>query len=81
MLNSDFRTAWLSQVYVYILSFMFAHKLCSQAVLHQLSTHTLALAFFATHYGSLTDDFSYHPNIRNMHMSTLVDDEKREVCL
>jgi DNA mismatch repair ATPase MutS len=50
-----------------------------QAVLHQLATHTLALAFFATHYGSLTDDYAYHPNIRNMHMKTLVDDEKREV--
>ncbi|KAI0087410.1 DNA mismatch repair protein Msh6 [Irpex rosettiformis] len=49
------------------------------AVLHQLASHTLALSFFATHYGSLTDDFSYHPNIRNMHMSTLVDDEKREL--
>ncbi|KAI9438563.1 DNA mismatch repair protein Msh6 [Lactarius indigo] len=51
----------------------------SQAVLHQLATHTLALAFFATHYGSLTDDYAYHPNIRNMHMKTLVDDEKREL--
>jgi len=50
-----------------------------QAVLHQLATHTLALSFFATHYGTLTDDFSYHGNIRNMHMKTLVDDEKREV--
>lgn len=49
------------------------------AVLHQLATHTLALSFFATHYGSLTDDFAYHPNIRNMHMSTLVDDEKMEL--
>lgn len=57
------------------------NKLTSvQAVLHQLATQTLALSFFATHYGSLTDDFAYHPNIRNMHMSTLVDDEKREVC-
>ena len=49
------------------------------AVLHELATHTLSLSFFATHYGSLTDDFAYHPNIRNMHMKTLVDDEKREV--
>ncbi|KAK7056522.1 DNA mismatch repair protein msh6 [Paramarasmius palmivorus] len=49
------------------------------AVLHQLATHTLPLAFFATHYGSLTDDFAYHPNIRTMHMSTVVDDEKREI--
>ncbi|KAI5122644.1 hypothetical protein M0805_008727 [Coniferiporia weirii] len=49
------------------------------AVLHQLATHTLPLCFFATHYGSLTDDFAYHPNIRNMHMSTIVDDEKCEL--
>ncbi|KAG6815417.1 hypothetical protein H0H87_002062 [Tephrocybe sp. NHM501043] len=49
------------------------------AVLHQLATHTLPLSFFATHYGSLTDDFTYHPNIRNMHMSTIVDDEKRDL--
>ncbi|KAH9848373.1 DNA mismatch repair protein Msh6 [Lenzites betulinus] len=49
------------------------------AVLHELATHTLSLSFFATHYGSLTDDFAYHPNIRNMHMKTLVDDKKREL--
>ncbi|KAG7098886.1 hypothetical protein E1B28_000786 [Marasmius oreades] len=49
------------------------------AVLHQLATFTLPLAFFATHYGSLTDDFAYHPNIRNMHMATSVDDERREI--
>jgi len=49
------------------------------AVLHQLATHTLSLSFFATHYGSLTDDFAYHPNIRNMHMKTMVDDEKQEL--
>jgi len=50
-----------------------------QSVLHHLATHTLALSCFATHYSSLTDDFVYHPNIRNMHMQTMVDDEKREV--
>ncbi|KAG8987176.1 DNA mismatch repair protein msh6, partial [Tulasnella sp. 427] len=49
------------------------------AVLHQLATHTLGLALFATHYSSLTQDFAYHPNIRNMHMKTAVDDEKREL--
>ncbi|TFK22134.1 DNA mismatch repair protein msh6 [Coprinopsis marcescibilis] len=49
------------------------------AVLHKLATHTLPLAFFATHYGSLTDDYAYHPNIRLMHMSTLVDDEKQQL--
>lgn len=44
-----------------------------------MATHTLALSCFATHYSSLTSDFSYHPNIRNMHMQTMVDAEKREV--
>ncbi|KDR79956.1 hypothetical protein GALMADRAFT_242120 [Galerina marginata CBS 339.88] len=51
----------------------------ASAVLHQLATHTLPLSFFATHYGSLTDDHAYHPNIRTMHMSTLVDDAKHEL--
>jgi DNA mismatch repair protein MSH6 len=50
-----------------------------QAVLHQLATHTLPLSIFATHYGSLTDDFAYHPNIRNVHMATIVDEDKRDV--
>jgi hypothetical protein len=49
------------------------------SVLHELATHILPLTFFATHYGSLTDDFAHVPMIRNMHMSTMVDDEKREV--
>ncbi|KAF5372735.1 hypothetical protein D9757_011640 [Collybiopsis confluens] len=51
------------------------------AVLHELATHTLPLSIFATHYGSLMDDFAYHPNIRNMYMSTIVDDKKRAVGL
>ncbi|WRT63564.1 uncharacterized protein IL334_000469 [Kwoniella shivajii] len=49
------------------------------AVLHHLATHTLPLGFFATHYGSLTDDFTYHPNIRKMHMQTHVDDQLQQV--
>ncbi|KAJ7470392.1 muts domain V-domain-containing protein [Mycena latifolia] len=49
------------------------------AVLHQLATHTLSLSIFATHYGSLTDDFAYHPNIRNVHMATIVDEDKRDI--
>ncbi|KIY68031.1 DNA mismatch repair protein Msh6 [Cylindrobasidium torrendii FP15055 ss-10] len=49
------------------------------AVLHELATHTLPLSFFATHYGTLTDDYDYHPNIRNMHMSSIVDEEKRDI--
>lgn len=50
------------------------------AVLHQLATHTLALCCFATHYSSLTDDYAYHPNIRNMHMGTMMDEDERKVC-
>lgn len=50
------------------------------AVLHQLATHTLPLCCFATHYSSLTDDYAYHPNIRNMHMGTLMNEEEKEVC-
>ncbi|KAF7971488.1 hypothetical protein HWV62_20944 [Athelia sp. TMB] len=71
-----------TSTYVSINSVMlarFADSRFRTAVLHQLATHTLPLSFFATHYGSLTDDFEYHPNIRNMHMSTMVDDEKREL--
>ncbi|KIJ46668.1 hypothetical protein M422DRAFT_74879 [Sphaerobolus stellatus SS14] len=51
----------------------------AEAVLHELATHTLPLSCFATHYPTLTDDFAHHPNIRNMHMQTMVDDEKREL--
>ncbi|GMK58904.1 hypothetical protein CspeluHIS016_0603460 [Cutaneotrichosporon spelunceum] len=51
------------------------------AVLHHLATHTLPLGFFATHYGSLTDDYAYHPNIRNMHMQVHVDDSDGVVFL
>ncbi|EED80368.1 predicted protein [Postia placenta Mad-698-R] len=29
--------------------------------------------------GSLTDDLVYPPNVRNMHMKTMVDDEQREL--
>ncbi|ORY31917.1 muts domain V-domain-containing protein [Naematelia encephala] len=49
------------------------------AVLHHIATHTLPLTFFATHYGSLTDDYAYHPNISNMHMQTAVDDVMKRV--
>jgi len=42
------------------------------------STRTLPLIFFATHYGSLIDDFVYHP-VKSMHIYTLIDDGKKEV--
>jgi DNA mismatch repair ATPase MutS len=50
------------------------------SVLHYLATHSGALSFFATHYSVLTDEFAYHPHIVNMHMASVLDDEKREVC-
>jgi len=49
------------------------------AVLHQLATHVLPLCCFATHYSSLTDDYDYHPNIRNMHMGTVMDEDERKL--
>ncbi|KAH8829749.1 muts domain V-domain-containing protein [Flagelloscypha sp. PMI_526] len=51
----------------------------ASAVLHELATHTLSLSFFATHYGSLTSDYMNHPNIRNMHMATQVNEDEREI--
>jgi len=51
----------------------------ASAVLHHLSTHTLALSCFATHYSMLTEDYRYHPNIRTMHMATAFDDDQRAV--
>ena len=79
--GSIFRMAWRSPGLVKIrqLYHVLSDEKHFQAVLHQLATHTLPLAFFATHYGSLTDDFAYHPNIRRMHMATLVDEDKRDV--
>ncbi|KZT62465.1 DNA mismatch repair protein Msh6 [Calocera cornea HHB12733] len=47
------------------------------AVLHHLATNTLALSCFATHYSSLTE--KRHPNIRNMHMGTAVDEAERQL--
>lgn len=67
-----------SMSHLHIMGFSDYDLVRHQAVLHEIATRTLPLAFFATHYGSLTDDFAYHPNIRNMHMSTMLDDEKHE---
>jgi DNA mismatch repair protein MSH6 len=51
----------------------------AMAVLYYLASQSRSLTLFATHYSSLTTDFSHHPNIKNMHMSSVLDDEKREV--
>lgn len=50
-------------------------------MLRELATNTLPLALFATHYSSLTEMGEKHPNIRNMTMQTVVDEEKRQVSL
>ncbi|QRW04819.1 DNA mismatch repair protein MutS [Ceratobasidium sp. AG-Ba] len=39
------------------------------------------LLCFATHYSSLTETGEKHPNIRNMTMETVVDEEKRQLVM
>jgi len=51
----------------------------AMAVLYYLANHSRALSLFATHYSNLTSDFSRHPNIRNLHMSSVLDDDKHEL--
>ncbi|GAA5837892.1 hypothetical protein JCM9279_004059 [Rhodotorula babjevae] len=51
------------------------------AVLHRLATHTGCIGFFATHFTLLTEDYSYHPEIRlaNMQTSFESNDDGRDV--
>jgi len=51
----------------------------AQAVLHHVATHIGCVGFFATHYHSLAEEFSSHPEIRNRRMRIYVDDEHRRV--
>ena len=51
----------------------------AQAVLHHVATHIGAVGFFATHYHSLAEEFSGHPEVRNMRMRIQVDEEARRV--
>ncbi|KAG9127694.1 DNA mismatch repair protein msh6 [Ceratobasidium sp. 392] len=53
----------------------------ASSVLRELATNTLPLTLFATHYSSLTEMGDKHPNIRNMTMETVVDDEKRQLVM
>ncbi|KEP51775.1 MSH6-DNA mismatch repair-like protein [Rhizoctonia solani 123E] len=53
----------------------------ASSVLRELATKTLPLTLFATHYSSLTEMGEKHPNIRNMTMQTVVDDEKRQLVM
>ncbi|CAE6431730.1 unnamed protein product [Rhizoctonia solani] len=53
----------------------------ASSVLRELATKALPLTLFATHYSSLTEMGEKHPNIRNMTMQTVVDDEKRQLVM
>ncbi|QRV90722.1 DNA mismatch repair protein MutS [Ceratobasidium sp. AG-Ba] len=53
----------------------------ASSVLRELATNTLPLTLFATHYSSLTETGEKHPNIRNMTMETVVDEEKRQLVM
>ena len=51
----------------------------AQAVLHHIATHIGCVGFFATHYHSLAEEFSSHPEIRNRRMRIHVDEAERRV--
>ena len=51
----------------------------AEAVLHHVATHIGCVGYFATHYHSLAEEFSSHPEIKNMRMRIHVDDEERRV--
>jgi len=51
----------------------------AQAVLHHVATHIGCVGFFATHYHSLAEEFSSHPEIRNRRMRIHVDEGERRV--
>jgi len=51
----------------------------AQAVLHEVATRIGCVGFFATHYRSLAEEFSAHPEIRCARMAIDVDDDERRV--
>ena len=51
----------------------------AQAVLHHVATHMGCVGFFATHYHSLAEEFSSHPEICNRRMRIYVDEAERRV--
>ncbi|MCJ1470515.1 DNA mismatch repair protein msh6 [Pseudocyphellaria aurata] len=51
----------------------------AQAVLHHVATHIGSIGFFATHYHSLAEEFSGHPEVRNMRMKIEVDEAAKRV--
>lgn len=51
----------------------------AQSVLHHVATHIGCVGFFATHYHSLAEEFSTHPEVLAQRMAIHVDDEERRV--
>ncbi|TAQ84034.1 hypothetical protein B7494_g7644 [Chlorociboria aeruginascens] len=51
----------------------------AQSVLHHVASHIGCIGFFATHYHSLAEEFSSHPEVSNKRMQIYVDDEKRRI--
>lgn len=51
----------------------------AQAVLHHVATHVGCVGFFATHYHSLAEEFSRHPEVTNKRMRIHVDESERRV--
>ncbi|KAG2229179.1 hypothetical protein INT48_001749, partial [Thamnidium elegans] len=49
------------------------------SVLHYLSTHIGCLGMFATHYQTLCKEFERNPEINNMHMGYIMDEDERNV--
>lgn len=51
----------------------------AEAVLHHLASHVQPVGFFATHYGSLGLSFQNHPQIRQLRMGIVVDQNSRNI--
>ena len=51
----------------------------AQAVLHHIATHIGCVGFFATHYHSLAEEFSSHPEIINKRMRIHVEPDERRI--
>ncbi|CCX07944.1 DNA mismatch repair protein Msh6 [Pyronema domesticum] len=51
----------------------------AQSVLHHVATHIGCVGYFATHYHSLADEFSTHPEIRPCRMQIDVDNDVRDI--
>ena len=51
----------------------------AQSVLHHIATHIGCIGFFATHYHSLAEEFSSHPEIKNKRMRIHVDDDQKRI--